>query len=321
MNQQAIDANDYEILHCIRSTSKASSYLARDKSGNKVTLTFIDNEKILEKYRFIAHENGGSVEDTTSGAQGHLHEFQKNIRETVERIRNLGNHHVATTYGCYTDKDKDQLVVVSEHTPGIDLFYASGRLKPIQQIFLFAQILDGIDYIHSCGFLHLNVKPSRIFVDYDLETPVARLTDFGFAIPVSGYSGEYSGTILYMPPEVVEDRRDKIDERADLYSFGVTMYYCLTGHNPLEHRFEAHARKQKLAAIIAREANVFAPPSNFNKEIPPELDNIVLNLLEKDPDRRTWKNAGALLKVFYEKWPNESNQMIGQGTSTLLAYD
>lgn len=312
---------DYEVIRCIRSSFKWTSYLAKDRNGNRVTLTYFDKEKLLERYQAMAFQSGTPADKMESEAIKYVREYQQNVKKTVDRIKDLGSEHVAATCGCSYDRERDQLVVISEYVPGVDLFYASGRLKPNQLMCLFAQALDGLDFIHSSGFLHLNIKPSRIVVDFEADPPTVRITDFGFAIPIKNYAGKYNGTLFYMAPEVILEERQKIDERADLFSFGATMYYCLTGHQPLGERFVAQSNKERLAAIAARERGVDTPPSHYNKEVPPELDEIVTSLLKRDPADRKFANAGDLLNFIYEKWPDESKKMAREATSTLITYD
>lgn len=312
---------DYDVVRCIRSSFKWTSYLAKDKAGNRVTLTYFDRDKLIERYQAMAFQSGTPADRMESEAIKYVREYQQGVKETVDRIKGLGNDHAAETMSCSYDRERDQLVVVSEYVPGVDLFYASGRLKPNQLLCLLAQALDGLDYIHTCGFLHLNVKPSRIVVDFEADPPHVKLTDFGFAIPIKNYAGKYNGTLFYIAPEVALEDRQKIDERADMFSFGVTAYYCITGHQPLGERFVAQSNRDRLVAIVEKEKDVAVPPSHYNKDVPPELDEMILGLLKRNPDERRFANAGDLLNFMYEKWPDESRQMVREATSTLLTYD
>jgi serine/threonine protein kinase len=312
---------DYEVIRCIRSSFKWTAYLAKDKKGNRVTLTYIDKEKVLERFRVLSHQSGLPKNKLEIDAHKHLQEYQDELQEAAARVKGLGSVHVAATIGSCYDRDRDELVIISEYVPGVDLFYASGRLKPAQIINLFSQALDGISFIHASGFLHLNLKPSRIMVDFEGDEPTVKLTDFGFAVPRQNFTGKYSGTLFYMAPEVIFEKQDAIDTRADLYSFGVSMYYCLTGHQPLGERFIAASSRKRLLEIVDKEKDVSIPPSKYNGDVPSELDDIVLSLLKKDPDARKFKTAASLLNHIYEIWPEESRHMTRESTSTLVTYD
>ncbi len=313
--------SDYDIVRCIRSGCKWTSYLAKDKNNRLVTLTYFNKEKMVERYAAVSHKAGESLSLAEKEGRRLAEEYESNTRQAVSRMKGLGARHVGTTYGFCMDKKKNQAVVVSEYVPGIDLYYASGRLKPIQLICLFAQALDGLSFVHTSGFLHMNLKPSRICVDFEGERPNVMLTDFGFAIPMHGYKGRYNGTLHYMAPEVILEHREEIDSRSDLFSFGVIMYYCLCGHQPFGERLVARASRDKLATLVSKEKSASIPPSHFNPEVPPELDELVLGLLEKRVARRKFITAGNMLNYIYETWPEESHAMAKESTSTLVSYD
>lgn len=311
----------YEVLRQLRESLKWTAYLARDKRGNRRTLTFVDDERILEAHRVHAFQEGHPPEEVEREAKAYARNYKEQLLKSAENVRDLGNKHVAATLGASYDKERDQLVIISEYVPGVDLAYAAERLNPMQLICIFAQILDGVHFIHKSGFLHLNIKPSRIMVDFEQEPPLARLTDFGFAVPIGKYDGESIGTLLYMAPEVVLNLEDQINERADLYSFGVTMYACLTGRVPLESRLNARSDKSELAKIVNKEESVRTPPSFYNNRVPKEMDEIVLSLLEKIPGKRKFACADILLSTFNNLWPNECRSMTREGMSSLSLYD
>lgn len=310
---------DHRVIRKLRSGSKTDTYLAVDSKGQKVMLTIVATEKLLERYRFKAHIEGADIGEVDKEAEHAIGIWLEEYREMIERIKGLGSDHVATTYGFGLDQAKNSLVVVSEYIPGVDFQYVTRGLKPIQMISLFAQVLEGLKFIHQQGFLHLNVKPQRIRVDVEGEPVVVKFTDFGFAIPKEGYKGEYNGTSLYIAPEVAVGRREVIDERADLYSFAIMAYYCLTNRHPTERRLEAGGNRHLLASLIEREGS-FSPPSHYVKEVPPELECIIMSLLEKEPEKRSYSNAVDLVSYFYEQWPKESRDMPHE-YSTLTSYE
>lgn len=310
----------YRIVRKLKGGPKVDSYLVVDSKGQKVVLTVADRGRMLERYRFKAHREGADAAALEEEARAAVDRWMEEYRQMVKRIKSLGSDHVATTYGFGADQERDTITVVSEYVPGVDFQYATKGLKPVQTVSLFVQVLEGLAFIHQQGFLHLNVKPSRIRADVEGIPFVVKFTDFGFAVPRRGYEGDYHGTALYMAPEVILSQRDVIDERADLYSFAMMAYACLTDRYPTEHRLEAGGNRQTLASCVAREG-VFSPPSHYNKEIPPELDRIVMGLLDKDPGKRLWNEAAILINEFFTCWPKESREMPHESTSTLFDYE
>ncbi len=97
--------------------------------------------------------------------------------------------------------------------------------KPVDMIPLFVQALQGLDYIHRNGLIHLDIKPDNILVQTVDGKPLVKIIDFGLAMPPESYSGGFYGTVATMAPEVALGRKELVDARADLLSFGVVMYF------------------------------------------------------------------------------------------------
>ena len=304
------------IIRKLRSGSKSSSFLAVDKEGNRFMLTYLNRDRMFERLRFRAHLDGIPVEELDAEANKHLSLYEDEFKKTVERTKGLGDEHVAVTHGIGFDSEKNDFVVVSEYVPGVDFYYATRGLTPLQMIIFFTQACSGLAFIHRSGFLHLNIKPSVLRVDLEGAEPRDMFTDFGFARPLDDRSGEYPGTPLYMAPEVILNQRELIDRRADLYSMGILMYYCLTERHPTEPRVDAGHDRRRLMSIAEYESQ-FSPPSHFNKLMPPKLDDIVLGCLAKDPRQRMFGSASDLVNAFCEGWPNESRAMPHENTSTI----
>jgi serine/threonine protein kinase len=118
------------------------------------------------------------------------------------------------------------------------------------------------------------VKPENILL---MPNGMAKLTDFGCAIPL-GTSGEMvAGSLAYMSPEQLEGQ--PLDERADIYSLAATLYRLLTGKNTFEADNEFDAR----IAILNYPA---IPIKTIRKELPPELVGVIHRGLEKNMDKR-----------------------------------
>jgi eukaryotic-like serine/threonine-protein kinase len=154
------------------------------------------------------------------------------------------------------------------------------------------QVCDALDYAHNLcdetgeplGIIHRDVSPSNVIVS---ETGVVKLIDFGIA-KVSGagmqtMSGTLKGKFAYMAPEYIAGQ---IDARADLFAIGVIAHELLT-NRPL---FSGRDDIDTLTRV--RDMHI-APPSNKNPLVPPEIDDIVMTALARDPERR-WQHATAL---------------------------
>ena len=148
------------------------------------------------------------------------------------------------------------------------------------------QILDALDFAHQNCYVHRDVKSSNVLLDRDGEQ--AFLTDFGIALNVAGprltRAGVVSGSVPYMSPEQITSPAT-VNLRSDVYSFGIVLYEMLAGALP----YRVEPGETTDPDFLIKEKHLKsqpAPPSSLNPAVPPELDEIVLQALEKEPDRR-----------------------------------
>lgn len=145
----------------------------------------------------------------------------------------------------------------------------------------FIDLLEGLAYAHEQNLIHRDIKPANVMVTDD---GTVKVMDFGLSRRTTEMSsetnaGEIVGTIAYLAPERFLGK--VADARSDLYSVGVVMYEIFTGRVPFKSATE------DLVAVIFSHVND-VPPSmrTINRAVPPQIDRIVLRLLEKDADLR-----------------------------------
>ena len=96
-----------------------------------------------------------------------------------------------------------------------------------------ANVADALHAAHTMGIVHRDIKPSNLLID---SSDHVWITDFGLAHVEDGlnltYSGDIIGTFQYMSPEQASGKRERVDCRSDIYSFGATLYELFTGHSP-----------------------------------------------------------------------------------------
>lgn len=313
--------NDLVRHRIIHMGSRSTSYLVEDHEGVLKTLTFFDHDKMTEYYKSKLYRKGLPQEELERKSQHWVFEQFDRIHGMVDRIEGLRHEHVAQTYQSGFDQKAEKLVVLSEYVSGLDLAEATKFLSPIQHISLFAQVLEGLAFIHSRQLLHLNVKPSRIRASMDTKIPLIKFTDFGYALLKGTYNGELFGTALYMAPEIALEQNALVDERADLYSFAATFYACLTQRFPFPMRAMVGSDRHRLKAIIQGEEPV-APPSHYRKHepFPEKLDELLTTLLKPSPADRVFFSAPEILNFLDEHFPEVSRKMPEE-ISTMVSSD
>jgi hypothetical protein len=156
--------------------------------------------------------------------------------------------------------------------------------RPRIEAFLEAaiQIAAAVERVHAARWIHCDLTPSNIMVEP--RTLKTHLIDFGLAQPLGAQSHSIevthlAGTLAYLSPEQTGRMDRGIDSRSDLYSLGGTLYFMLTGEPPFPG-------DDALALIHAHLARVPRPPVEVRGDIPKVFSQMVLRLLEKEPENR-----------------------------------
>ncbi len=170
------------------------------------------------------------------------------------------------------------MYIVMEHIDGETLRDKKEKLTISQILEIGAQMADGLAAAHAKGIVHRDIKTENVMVRKD---GIVQIMDFGLA-KLRGVSrltkeGSTLGTVGYMSPE--QALGQDADHRTDIFSLGVVLFELLTGQLPFQGAHEA--------AIMYEIVNVDSPPpSSIRPEIDTELDRIVLECLQKEPDER-----------------------------------
>lgn len=156
---------------------------------------------------------------------------------------------------------------------------------------ILTDVASALDYAHSMGVLHRDMKPSNIILSHD-DRPY--ITDFGLArIAETGAStishDMMLGTPYYISPEQARGEKT-LDHRTDIYSLGVILYELIAGRVP----FMADTPYAIVHGHIYQDPE---PPSAYNETLSPEVDAVIMRALAKDPDKR-YKTATAMIQAF-----------------------
>ncbi len=156
----------------------------------------------------------------------------------------------------------------------------AGSLRLGEVLDIAIQVADALDYSHARGVVHRDIKPENIMVSRQDGSIRVRVMDFGLAHATTESrltkTGTLVGTVAYLSPEQVTAHA--FDGRSDIYSLGTVLYECLAGEPPFS------GEVQSILYRIVHE--VPQPPRTLGAEIREELQDIVLQCLQKDPGKR-----------------------------------
>ncbi len=170
----------------------------------------------------------------------------------------------------------EKLTLVQEFAEGEPLEKRLERpMTDGQRERIVMQLVDVVAFAHERSIIHRDIKPANVLVRGDGSV---KLLDFGIAkeLKADPYSGTSVGTKPFMAPEQIMGRSEK---RSDLWALGVLMYQLYTGCLPFYDDIE----KEMMEKILEAEPIL---PREYNRQIDPAIEAVILKLLQKDPARR-----------------------------------
>ena len=211
----------------------------------------------------------------------------------MEVLEKLNHPHIIRYHGG--GRRAEQLYFLMELVEGgtiRELVDAGGRFTWQETAECGRQIASALQHAHNHGIIHRDLKPSNVFLTSDGK---CKLGDFGIARDLHAGNltdaGLTVGTYAYMPPELVKGER-AITGLVDLYSLGCMLFELLTGRTPyvgdnFAQIFEQHLKSKPPS------------PSEFGAQCPRGMENLIDQLLAKDPEQRPF-NARTVQGVLGE---------------------
>jgi serine/threonine protein kinase len=214
------------------------------------------------------------------------------VNREARAMGRLGDHPNIVTIHDIGEHEGQPYIVIPV-MPGGDveglIEQAPEHRLPIEQaIAITKAVCRGLEFAHSKGVIHRDIKPGNIWLGAD---GAAKIGDFGLALAVDlsrlTQAGMMVGTVTYMPPE--QAMGGKVTAKVDLYSLGAMLYEMVTGRPPFVG--------DDSVAIIGQHINTSpVSPTWHRADLPPALETLILQLLEKDPDKRP-ESAAVVLQA------------------------
>ena len=178
--------------------------------------------------------------------------------------------------------------IVTEYLRGYTLAHLLNSMRPMPEkdaLKLASRLCDALAHMHEHSVVHRDLKPQNIMICYDGSL---RIMDFGIAkseegrrITFAGFSPAV-GTPDYMAPEQIKGKRG--DERTDIYSLGAMLYEMVVGETPFEG-------ENLFVVMNARVTGDPVAPRKRNPNVSPQVEEIILHAMERDPGKRYQKVA------------------------------
>ena len=246
---------DYEILGQLGRGGMGRVYRARNVISDRV-----------EALKVLLPDTAGSPD------------FVARFLREIKVLATLDHPNIALLRTAFTFGD--QVVMVMELVEGESLSKRLGRgsLSPENAIKYTQQVLAALEYAHQRHVIHRDIKPANMMVT---PADVLKLTDFGIARAPNNHTltatGSTTGSLAYMSPEQVNG--ETVDARSDLYSVGISLYEMVVGQTP----FQASSEFKMMTAHL-RETPT--PPIERRRDLPPEMNRIILRAIAKGPEER-----------------------------------
>jgi serine/threonine protein kinase len=180
-------------------------------------------------------------------------------------------------------------------------FGKNGKRIPVKHLMqILRDMADALDYAHSQDVIHRDVKPSNIMVTQDGH---AVLTDFGLALNATeGTIGNTFGSVHYIAPEQAVSSRNA-SPQSDLYSLGVVVYECVSGKVPFDD-------SSAMSVALKHISEPPPPPSTYNPDISPQVEEVLMKMLDKDPRHRYSSGAAFVqaLEVAFTVSPDKDTE-------------
>ncbi len=289
-------------------------------------------QEYVNKFQVIEYKGAGSFGETYkvlhtgleqiwalkfSKKMNCVEEIQKVLTEAQVQVQ-FENDNIVKVY----DVDKYELnknlyiYIAMEYMPNGTLgsLMESQFISIKKSVDLFIKILFALEYMHSQGYLHRDIKPDNILLD---ENYNPKLSDFGLSNTFEVCLKKPNGYTTHLAPECFNDFKNTI--QTDVYAAGVTLFRIINNYAD----WNTILSKNKITCNDLKKGNLIKK-IGFNPCIPPKVVRIINKATNKDPNKRyksitEFKNALSKLNIIYD-WAPVKNGLEWNGVGTKYTY-
>lgn len=210
----------------------------------------------------------------------HSNKFIENFKRESQQAASLNHQNIVNVYDVGREGGINYIVMeLIEGQPLSDIISKRAPLRADDVILVAKQVASALSFAHKNHIIHRDVKPHNILITRD---GTAKITDFGIAKAMNeeGIDEKTStviGSVHYFSPEQASG--GYVDEKSDIYSLGIVIYEMLTGKVPFDGETPVSVAMKQVSEEIV-------PPSRIVKNIPYDLEKIVMKATDKHPVNR-----------------------------------
>lgn len=266
MNNQILDIDGFTIIKNIGTGARTTIYLAKDETTK---------EKVALKRAILENP-----EDTRIFEQ---------IENEYKVSQNIDHPYIRK---CHKIIKKRKRLKVNEVLLSMELF--EGRSLEEANSFslgdillIFRMIATGLNGMHQRGYVHCDIKPNNILISNEGSI---KIIDLGQSCKIGAIKSRIQGTPDYIAPEQVH--KQHLSHRTDIFNFGATMYWALTGKN-----VPTLIPQKTDIGMRVDEVKEFQTPRQIYKQIPQKVSDIVMRCVEEKPAKRP-ENMAEIIATF-----------------------
>ena len=254
---------DYEVLERVGIGGMGSVYRARRRQDGQIVALKVPQEKYLADAKFV-----------------------KRFYREAEVLKRFSHPNIVRVYDYRMQSPEHYIAMEFLEGESLEHLLDRQSFTFVESTQVLRAMADALRHIHTQNVVHRDIKPANVMVlrgafeNGQLREGGIKLMDFGIAVGKVltrlTMTGARVGTPIYMAPEQAKGQR--VDARSDVYSLGLLAYELVTGVTAFKGSYEAVVHQQVFEPP--------KPPKQVRMEVPGQLSDLILNMVEKDPALR-----------------------------------